>query len=142
MLQCVCRLQSSPSQPLQGRLNKFFQHFLISLPVPAPNAMVALFAVLLVTFPLLKMDDDEQLQTCAHLVRISHLGTGRAAFAEAGQASISSGDFLALVWWYSLPLLSLTLLMHYNILISSDYTKYLCQSLRKSIYKNIHRVPQ
>lgn len=78
-------MQSSPCQPLQRRLNKFFQRFLTSLPVPAPNAMVALFAVLLFTFPLLKMGDQEQLQTCAHLVRIPHLDTGRAAFAEANQ---------------------------------------------------------
>lgn len=121
MLQCICRLQSPPSQPLQGRLNKFFQHFLTSLPVPAPNAMVALFAVVLFTFPLLKMGDQEQRQTCAHLVRIPHLDTARAAFGETGRC-LFSGDFLALFWWYSISLLSPTLLMHYKILISSDYT--------------------
>lgn len=66
-------------------------------------------------------------------MRVSHLDAGRAAFAEA--VSVSSGDFLALFWWYSMPLLSPTLLMHYNILISSDYTQNLCQFLRKIIYK-------
>lgn len=155
MLQCICRQQSSPSQPLQERLNKFFQHFLTSQPVPVPNAMVTLLTMLLFKFPLLKAGDQEWSQTLCSPGKNSPSGysqgcirPSQSRFAVTTQSnsmasyslnSCSSGacssesppsevknctpgDFHAFFWWYSILLLSPTVPMHHNILISSDYT--------------------